>query len=393
VNLSIDESIQRLKAEILAQDWRISPRRLESIEAAFSCLQKRFKTRKGMHAILAMADSVIVYMKKQDETVAPASIDFLKEAMAHIVNLYEDHDYNPDHEEELFQRVFKRYNVLKQKLQLSRRPAETTTPTPAKQAVPAPKESPKENKPPTNQTDQLLQRLRLILGRKDGSALVLQRLLEEAVPLSGAAEQPLTVTGLRTILDKMAPNSTTINASGKKETNCPLQKHTPEACQATPVRRLTVGKTQILIPETHIALTQPLKNRKCSSYLHNGRVNLSEFSRFAKGLADQFIGPLSEMKDRQLKKLALPIMAPRGLTLPELPDEKATKLLIISHENWHGVLFCAEIEDETNSMIQFCKGKNGDIEGTAWLESGDTVPLLNAEQLLRREGFLSVTSP
>lgn len=65
--LSIEESIQRLKAEILAQDWRLSPRRLEAIDAAFACLKTRFKNRKGMLTILAMADSVVVYIKKREE--------------------------------------------------------------------------------------------------------------------------------------------------------------------------------------------------------------------------------------------------------------------------------------------------------------------------------------
>ena len=399
--LSIDESIQRLKTEILAQDWRLSPRRLEAIEAALSCLNKRFKTRKGMHAILAMADSVIAYIKKQEDAPPTATIDFLKEAMAHVVNLYEDRDYNPEHEEELFQRVFKRYTALKQQVQINReqtgsaeeskqRPAATANTTPPDHKKPAAKEAPKEEEPAISSTDQLLNRLRLILNREDGSAMVLQRLLEESVLLTGATEQPLTVTGLRTILDKMTKRSAPATPPGDEDAPRQQQKHTPAACKATPVRRLTIGTTQILIPEAHIALTRPVKTGRRSSYLHSGRIDLSDFSRLMQGLAAQFSGPLAEIKDRQLKKLALPIMTPQGLNLPEMPDEKATGLLVLSHKNWHGALFCAEIEDETSSMVQFCKGKNGDIAGTAWLEEGDPLPLLNVEDFLQREGFLTM---
>ena len=394
--ISIDESIQRLKAEILAQDWRLSARRLESIEAAFSCLNKRFKTRKGMHAILAMADSVIVYMKKLDEAPPPVTIDFLKETMAHIVNLYEERDYNPDHEDELFKRVFKRYNTLKQKVQINHvqsgpageeeqpRPA-TPKPTPAIGKKTPIKEKP-ETAPASTKTDQLLDQLRPILDREDDSNPVLRKLLEGAVQLVGKDKQPITITGLRTILDEMAQKP----ATTKEENPPPLQTHTPKPCEATPVRRVVVGRTQLLIPEAHISLARSLKTGKRSSYLHNGRIALSEFSIFMQGLATQFAGPLSEMKDRQLKKLALPIMTPQGLGLPEIPDEKATGILVLSHENWHGTLFCAEIEDETSSITKFCKGKNGDIAGTAWLNEEASLPLLNVEELLRREGFLTM---
>jgi hypothetical protein len=41
--LSIEESVQRLKAEILSVDWRISEKRAELLEAAFSCLKKGLK--------------------------------------------------------------------------------------------------------------------------------------------------------------------------------------------------------------------------------------------------------------------------------------------------------------------------------------------------------------
>lgn len=400
VILSIEESIQRLKAEILAQDWRLSPRRLESIEAAFACLKTRFKTRKGMLTILAMADSVVVYIKKRDEA-PPETIDFLKETMAHVVSLYEEHDYNPDHEEELFRRIFKRYNGLKQKLQDIREQSEEPGLQPAAAAPPAPApaagettETPgpeQKQEPGTTAEEQLLARLRLILGRKDGSTLALQRFLEEAVALAGASE-PLTLTGLRAILDKMANKSSAAAtpAPAAEETARLQKKHEPVACETTPVRRLSIGTAQVLVPEAHIALIRPLKRGKRALYLQNGRLGLADFSRFMQGLADQFTGPLAEMKDRQLKKLALPLMAPQGLALPEMPDENATGLLVLSHDNWHGALLCTAIEEAPSSMVQFRKGRNGDIAGTAWLEEGDSLPLLNVKNFLRREGFLTM---
>ncbi len=402
--LSIDESIQRLKAEILAQDWRLSPRRLDSIEAAFACLKTRFKTRKGMLAILAMAESVVVYMKKRQET-PPETIDFLKETMAHIVSLYEERDYNPEHEEELFRRIFKRYSSLKQKVQDSReRPAEAEdrqeAAEPPAAAMPAPAGA--ETAPPSQPgeaarasyaTEQLLSRLRLILSRKDGSTTALQRFLEETVALAGGGE-PITTGRLRAILDQMAmrPQDATAAPSEPPATGGGQKKHEPVACEETPVRRLVIGTTQLLVPEEQIALIRPLKAGKLSPYLRSGRIGLVDFSRLMQGLAVQFSGPLAAMKDRQLKKLALPVITPQGLGLPELPDEQATGVLVLSHDNWHGAVFCSSIADQASGMIKFRKGKNGDIAGTAWLVEGDALPLLNVAEFLRREGFLTMVA-
>ncbi len=390
--LSIEESIQRLRAEIIAQDWRLSPRRLESIETAFACLKKRFKTRKGMLTILAMADSVVIYIKKQDEA-PPETIDFLKESMAHIVNLYEEHDYNPDHEEELFQRLFKRYNTLKQKVQVSQDRSEgndnAPPPTPVTRETVAAKEQKSETITP--QEDRLLARLRLLLSRTDGSTAVLQKFLAAAVVLAEAGE-PLTITRFQALLNTLREQSPLLPPPAEKNIANRQHKHQPIACEATPVRRLSIGSTHILVPEELIALSRPLKAAKISSCLRNGRIGLSDFSHFMQGLAAQFSGPLAEMKDRQLKKLALPAMTPRGLNLQEMPDENATEVLVISHDNWHGALFCAEIDKEVSSMIKFCKGNNGDIAGTAWLTEGDPLPLLNVKGLLRREGFLTMVN-
>jgi len=114
--LSIDESIQRLKAEIIAQDWGLSTKRIDLLEAAFACLQQRFKSRKAAHAILIMAGSVLDYVKRKGESTPTVSIDFLKEAMAHIVNLYETDDFDPESEEKLFKGLFYRFQGLKKKI-------------------------------------------------------------------------------------------------------------------------------------------------------------------------------------------------------------------------------------------------------------------------------------
>ena len=83
----LDDAVQRLKNEILSQDWRLSSHRIERLEEALSCLRKRFRSRKAMFSILTMAVNVLDYKKKKGDDCQPEAIDFLKESMAHMVNL------------------------------------------------------------------------------------------------------------------------------------------------------------------------------------------------------------------------------------------------------------------------------------------------------------------
>lgn len=116
LTLSIDESIQKLKAEIIAQDWRLPQRRIEPLTAAFTCLRNRFKNRKNLFAILTMANNVLKYLEKHDSTVHPDFIEFLKEAMAHVVNIYEENKLAPDKEAQLFKKMYSQFNCLQQKV-------------------------------------------------------------------------------------------------------------------------------------------------------------------------------------------------------------------------------------------------------------------------------------
>ena len=132
VILSIDESIQKLKTEIISQDWRLPQRRIEPLEAAFACLKQHFRNKKNALAILTMADNVLKYIKKHGNASEPSFIDFLKEAMAHVVTIFEDHELDPEQERQLFQRVYEQFSRLRQKIHTQKKPADTMQ-SPAKQ--------------------------------------------------------------------------------------------------------------------------------------------------------------------------------------------------------------------------------------------------------------------
>ena len=136
IQLSISESIKRLKVEIIAQDWGLSAKRIDLLEAAFSCLKQRFKNRKAAHAILIMAGSVLEYVKRKGESTPSESIDFLKEAMAHIVNLYEADEFDLEKDEKLFKGLYFRFNALKEKIK-SEKAAGTAAPAKAPASQPA----------------------------------------------------------------------------------------------------------------------------------------------------------------------------------------------------------------------------------------------------------------
>ena len=120
MSLSIDESILILKAEIIAQDWRLSAKRIARLEEVFACLRAQFEGRKIFLAILTMAASVLAYIKKSGDTFEPTALDFFKEAIARVVTIYEDHDSHPEQDEKVFKAVFSRFNLLKDKLKSGR---------------------------------------------------------------------------------------------------------------------------------------------------------------------------------------------------------------------------------------------------------------------------------
>ena len=184
--LAIEESIQRLKAEIIAQDWRLSQNRASQLEAAFACLRQRFKNRKATHAMLIMAGSVLDYIKKKGGTPSE-TIDFLKEAMAHIVNLYEDLSYDPQKEEQIFQTLFKRFQRLKDKIKHKKSDPSPSVLVKDIQRQPeldtAPVELPRSPSPVDNantgDVELLINDLKNTLAKADEIGATLGRVLEE----------------------------------------------------------------------------------------------------------------------------------------------------------------------------------------------------------------------
>ncbi|MCK5232222.1 MAG: hypothetical protein KAR13_18260 [Desulfobulbaceae bacterium] len=389
--LSIDESIQRLKAEILSQDWSLSQKRVEILDTAFFSLKERFKTRKATHAILVMAGSALDYIKKKKENSLPDAIDFIKEAMAHVVNLYEESDFNPANEDKVFQTVYSRFTTLKTKIKEEKKrsiepeTAPVSHPLPMKAAVEETTiaqvanetggvrlqaqemliaslkmaDAVLENK---SQVEKLIHELKTSFERIDGLGISIRQLLKELQ----AEKKPESVV----LLDDEEDDYNVGFSSAAK------------------FRQLVIGKTITAVSEENISLIRPVAPAKLEDYLKTSNVPLNDFGGFMKNLSTQFKGSLSTVKDRKLKKFSFPLIVPRGLGLPDTPDENAASLVVVSNDQWHGVILCSDVYAEPKTIVRCRKEKNGDISGTGFLDSGDEISFLNVTSILKREGFL-----
>lgn len=338
--LSIDDSIQRLKAEILSPDWSLALKKIETLEAAFTCLKNRLKTRKNAFGILSMADSILQYAKKRQDPLPPEFVDFLKEAMAHVVTMYEETKFDPDRDAELFRRVYAKFLHLKEKVKTDKLP---------------PGES-------------------FVAGALADAE---EEALEEAsrpvapfVPAAVSASRPLRESPARPIAKAMAPT---------KPFDLPV---------GSLVRRVVIGGVAVLVPEEHIALARAISPKKRKGYLKASQILLKDFGGIFRRLSSQFKGSLGQQRSGKLKQLTLPLMVPRGMALPSIPDEEATALLVVSYGQWHGSFLCREVEAEPLQVSSYFKGKNGDIAGVGRITEDEELPVLSMGPLLEREGFL-----
>jgi len=343
VILSLDESIQKLKIEILSQDWSLSPRKIEPLQAAFTCLKNRFSTRKNAQAILTMADSVLLYAQKKQDQVPPEFIDFLKETMAHVVNMYEDTKLDPDRDAEVFRRVYGKFAKLKEKV--------------AAEKSGAPKTS------------------------------------AQTVAVANSADfAPWEVS---VSLDDTAPELAPA-ATGQAPAARAAGHAAPKTAEAKPLpiqpgamlRPISIGKQALAIAEENIALIKPLSPKRRKKYIKSSQIPLKDLGSWFRRLSGQVKGPLALLKNRKLKKLILPLMVPRGMGLADIPDEEGVMLVVVSNGNWHGVILCRTLAPEAAPLLSLTRAKNGDILGPAQLGEDNTLPLLNIGQLLEREGFL-----
>lgn len=438
--LSLEESVQRLKAEILSVDWRLSEKRAELLEAAFICLKQRFRHRKTVFAIIVMAGNVLAYIRKKGESRVPATVDFLKEAMAHIVTFYEDPQLDPEKDKKIFNVIYHRFSGLKEKIQSEHRldkqtgPGETASfdePGPARMlrdaaaqslalqpesssmASPAKGEQHRpagqtpfavsafdQQRPVNEETVETLVRdLKDSLRQAEELGTTIRQLLVELL-----SRQQLTLPAMESFMQRAAisrgkidpsrgelpspssaPPSRPMPTSPRKSTVA-TQEELRTPCNRTELRLVTLGELTIAVEKNFIVATKSVHESKRPSYLKNNTVPLKDFGRFLHGLASQFSGCLATLKNSKLRDLSLPLLTPRGINLPDKPMESGKEMLVLCDGNWCGILLCSPANPDKALMIAQLRKNNGDLWKLAVTEEEREIPLLNSIELLKREG-------
>jgi len=115
--MPMDEAVRRLKAEIIAPDWRLTGYRLALLEAALGSLRDALAARRDAVAVVTMAENVLLYIKRHQALTTYVLLAFLKEAMALAVGLHEETAPDPDQDAWTFRAAYQRFQAVKRSLQ------------------------------------------------------------------------------------------------------------------------------------------------------------------------------------------------------------------------------------------------------------------------------------
>ena len=413
-------------------DWRITEKRAELLEAAFNCLKKRFQSRKTVFAIIVMASNVLAYIRKKGESRVPLTVDFLKEAMAHIVTFYEDPRLDPENDKKIFKSIYRRFTLLKEKIHDEHQPArepglgaasfieeqspekilkdaasqslllqkacaamqrEDMQQQPAGQTSPA-ADQPREMDRET--VEALVRELKDSLQKAEELGTTIRHLLVELV-----SKQQLVLPAMESFLQKAQRIGGTNDAfpvesfravpaiaspAGIGEAAAGRQKSPRTPCDRTELVLLRLGEQPVAVEARFITARRTIQEAKRPLYLKNSSVPLKDFRRFLQGLASQFRGCLAKLKNSKLRDLSLPLLTPRGMNIPDKPMETGHEMVVLCNDNWCGILFCSPADPGQAVMVATRQRNDGDLWKTAFLEDDREVPLLNCVELLQREG-------
>ncbi len=120
--MSPDEALEIIRAEIMAQDWRLSPARLARLSEALGLHAPLAVRRRGFSYIHSMCGGLIAYLEKHGDEAVPGAVDLLKECLAHLLSFFEGRDISAAREAEIFHGAYGRFMKLKQEIR--RRKAE-----------------------------------------------------------------------------------------------------------------------------------------------------------------------------------------------------------------------------------------------------------------------------
>jgi hypothetical protein len=108
-----EEALARIKAEVMAADWRLNRRRAEGLRLALAALAGELAGRRSLGLLVEMAKAALVCQERYGESAPPAVLDFLKQVLARLVDLLEDEVISAERDAEIFNRVHTRFLELR----------------------------------------------------------------------------------------------------------------------------------------------------------------------------------------------------------------------------------------------------------------------------------------
>ncbi len=380
---SIDEAISRLKAEIISQDWRLSEQRAAALAAAFACLQQRFRNRKAVHAILLMAGNVLTYIQRHGDRRVPETVDFIKEAMAHVVRCHESGSLDVEEDKRMLRAVYRRFTDLRRTVRQRHRAAAPAEAEPAPAALDpeaqaAPDAAPKdactgEEKEEEEEKEirALVQELKSSLRQAEETAARIRRMLVDLM-----AQDSQDMAAVQQLVEEVIGGQQQAAPAG------------PRPCPPTPVLTCVTQGVEMAVEHRHVCLVRRLPAKRYAQYRDAAHIPLADLAGLFRRLNRQFSGYLASLPERRLRRLRLPIMTVRAMQAEEEPPEEASHLVVLGHGQWHGILVCSEVADGPRTMIRWRRQPNGDALGTGYDETGAEFLLIDTKGLLEREGFL-----
>ncbi|MFO7760785.1 MAG: hypothetical protein ACQES8_08305 [Thermodesulfobacteriota bacterium] len=371
-NLSTEEAIQRLKWEIIAQDWSLSVKRISLLEEAFLFLKHYYADRKPAHNILIMADSLLHYIKNREDNIPSESIDFLKEAMAHIVNIYETEDLKTEKEEHLFKILYYRFNKLKGKIKYDKS---------AKEDLEIKAEEQFFEPEKIEQIKEKIHALQVESGPGyDSPAHETESLLRELQATMDKAEE--LIARIRRAVNELRSLENRGNSPGETGEASPIRN-----CPPTELRKIVIEGCPLYIQESAIARIKRLSPSKLGRIHEKKVIPVKDLACPFKKLPKQFKGILGSLSTEELKKTGLPVIVPQGQGLPDHPDTRGNKAVIISKGNLAGILICSEVDRKTINMTKFQMTKDDDTISTGYTKQGDCLRVINLANVLKQDGM------
>lgn len=108
-----EEALARIKAELLASDWRLNRRRAEGLRLALTVVGGELAGRPSLGLLMEMAKAALVWQESYGEAAPPGVLDFLKQTLARLTDLLEEEVVSVERDAEIFNKVHGRFIELR----------------------------------------------------------------------------------------------------------------------------------------------------------------------------------------------------------------------------------------------------------------------------------------